>query len=81
MKPSDGRKIYSASRVLAVNKPTNPQAARTNMIGWRGIVLWVLGGTVLGFILGGPIGALVVGVLGYFLPLRLFNGKWSHKNS
>ena len=61
-------------------KSTSPQVSRTKMIGWRGIVLWVLGGTVLGFILGGPIGALVVGVLGYFLPLRFFNGKWSHKN-
>jgi hypothetical protein len=58
---------------------SGPQVNRTTMIGWRGTVLWVLGGTVLGFILGGPIGALVVGVLGYSLPLRFFNGKWSHK--
>jgi len=33
------------------------------MIGWRGTVLWVLGGTVLGFVLGGPIGAYSLKIL------------------
>ena len=74
--------LRSQGVVLEATDGSNDlQVAKTNMIGWWGIVLWVLGGTVLGFILGGPIGALVVGVLGYFLPLRFFNGKWSHKNS
>ena len=42
---------------------------------WKS-ALWVIGGFILGFMLGGPLGAMVLGFSSYFLPLRYFTRKW-----
>ena len=58
-------------------KPSDPKVtdSKKKFAYWR-FGLCVLGGFILGFMLGGPLGALVLSLLGYFLPLRYFTGKW-----
>tara|TARA_B100000686_G_C16315126_1_gene725346 strand:- start:134 stop:427 length:294 start_codon:yes stop_codon:yes gene_type:complete len=58
-------------------KLPDPEVAdgRKKFVYWK-FGLCILGGFVLGFILGGPLGALVLSLLGYFLPLRFVTGKW-----
>jgi hypothetical protein len=58
-------------------KPADPVVTdgKKKFAYWKSL-LWVLGGFILGFMFGGPLGALVFSLLGYFLPLRYFTGKW-----
>ena len=58
-------------------KPSDPEVTdgKKKFAYWK-FGLCVLGGFILGFMLGGPLGALVLSLLGYFLPLRYFTGKW-----